>query len=114
VVALAGAERLDDGVRFLYHAGGVRRARATCAGEARSRRAARGDRGPLSSHAGRALPQSRAFVVQFHADADLARGRVSGRVEHVASAETAHFQSWHELLAFMARLVPEPPSGTSR
>lgn len=48
---------------------------------------------PLSVH--------RAFVVQFRAETDTAHGRVAGRIEHVASRETASFGSWAEMQTFM-------------
>lgn len=60
---------------------------------------------PLSVH--------RAFVVQFRAETDATHGRVVGRIEHVASQETAPFQSWAEMQAFMAQVLvqirPRPP-----
>ena len=55
------------------------------------------DQPPLSPH--------RAFVVQFRAETDVARGRVAGRVEHVVSGQATHFHSLEELLAFMARVL---------
>ena len=54
-----------------------------------------------------ALPAQRAFVVQLHAAADLAQGRVSGRVEHVVSGQAAHFCTLDGLLAFMARVLAD-------
>ena len=54
---------------------------------------------PLSVH--------RAFVVQLRTEADIAHGRVEGRVEHVVSGQAAHFDSLAELLAFMARVLHE-------
>ncbi|MDH3237110.1 MAG: hypothetical protein OEM42_06440 [Deltaproteobacteria bacterium] len=48
---------------------------------------------PLSVH--------RAFVVMFRAETDAAHGRVAGRIEHVASRQTAPFRSWTEMQAFM-------------
>ena len=52
---------------------------------------------PLSIH--------RAFVVQFRAETDAEHGRVAGRIEHVASKETASFRSWAEMQAFMAHVL---------
>ena len=52
---------------------------------------------PLSVH--------RAFVVQFRAETDAAHGRIAGRIEHVASRETASFRSWAEMQAFMAQVL---------
>jgi len=53
------------------------------------------------------LPRHRAFVVQFHTEADLAAGRYTGRVEHVVSGQAAHFHSLAQLLAFIARVLAE-------
>ena len=56
------------------------------------------------------LPAQRAFLVQVHAEAEVAQGRLAGRVEHVVSGQATHFASPEELLAFMARvLTPLPP-----
>ena len=52
---------------------------------------------PLSVH--------HAFVVHFRVNSEVAQGRVSGRVEHVASGQSTHFASLEELLAFMARVL---------
>jgi hypothetical protein len=52
---------------------------------------------PLSVH--------RAFVVQFRAETDAAHGRVVGRIEHVTSGQTAAFQSWAEMQAFMVQML---------
>jgi hypothetical protein len=54
------------------------------------------------------LSADRAFVVQFYADAAVAQGRVSGRVEHVMSGQATHFASLEELLAFITRVLPAP------
>ena len=51
------------------------------------------------------LPAPRAFLVQVHARAEVARGRLAGRVEHVVSGQATHFASPEELLAFMARVL---------
>lgn len=56
----------------------------------------------------RSLPNDRAFVVQFAAGADVARGAVFGRVEHVRSAHGAHFETLDELLAFIDRALSGP------
>jgi hypothetical protein len=39
------------------------------------------------------LPADRAFVVQVHADAIGRQGQVWGRVEHIVSGQTTHFES---------------------
>ena len=51
------------------------------------------------------LPTNRAFVVQFHADADVEQAHCSGRVEHVVSGQVTHFHSREELMAFFARVL---------
>jgi len=50
------------------------------------------------------LPTSRAFVVQIHRDANLQAEQFKGRVEHIVSMQSAHFESLEELVAFMIRL----------
>jgi hypothetical protein len=56
------------------------------------------------------LPAQRAFLVQVHAETELAQGRLAGRVEHVVSGQAIHFASPEELLVFMARvLAPRQP-----
>ena len=47
----------------------------------------------------------RSFVVQFRAETDAAHGRVAGRIEHVASRETASFHSWAEMQAFLEQVL---------
>lgn len=53
------------------------------------------------------LPRNRAFVIQLHAAANVDKGEVQGRIEHVASAESTHFQSVEELVAFMVQVLSE-------
>lgn len=53
------------------------------------------------------LPADRAFVVQLHADAEIAHGQVHGRVEHIVSYQATRFTSLEELLAFVARVLKE-------
>jgi hypothetical protein len=48
-----------------------------------------------------------AFVLQFRAGSDFESGRIEGRVEHIASGQTARFDSVATLLAILARLVKE-------
>ncbi|HET8669454.1 MAG TPA: hypothetical protein VFM05_02155 [Candidatus Saccharimonadales bacterium] len=52
---------------------------------------------PLSVH--------RAFVVHFRTNSDIAQGRVTGRVEHIASGQLTHFTSLEELLTFLGRVL---------
>jgi hypothetical protein len=51
------------------------------------------------------LPANRAFVVQLHADAQPEQGQFRGRVEHIVSYQSAHFESVAELTAFMVRVL---------
>lgn len=52
---------------------------------------------PLSIHS--------TFVVQFRDETDVAYGRIAGRIEHVASRESASFRSWPEMKEFMANVL---------
>ncbi len=52
-----------------------------------------------------ALPADRAFVVQLRADADPARGVVSGRVEHILSGASAPFDSLEQLVDWIRDAV---------
>ena len=54
-----------------------------------------------------ALPVDRAFVVQFSSATSLADGRLGGRVEHVHSGRSAHFESLDQLLAFVGRVLSD-------
>jgi hypothetical protein len=46
-----------------------------------------------------------AFVVHFRLSTEIAQGRIAGRVEHVVSGQSTHFDSLEELLAFVARVL---------
>ena len=48
-----------------------------------------------------------AFVVHLRTNSDVARGPIAGRVEHVVSGQSTHFDSLEELLAFMARVLTQ-------
>jgi hypothetical protein len=65
----------------------------------------------------RPLPAERAFVVQLRAEADVTQQHVVGRVVHVVSGQTAHFDTLDALLAFIDRVLKgirtEPPAGFS-
>ena len=47
----------------------------------------------------------RVFVVQFRRGTNVARGCVTGRVEHVVSGQATHFASVDELLAFIGQVL---------
>ena len=51
-----------------------------------------------------------AFVVQLRTATDFDRGRVEGRVEHIASGRTANFGSAAELLESLAELWKNAPA----
>jgi hypothetical protein len=55
------------------------------------------------------LPTDRAFVVQVHADAAVGQGQVWGRVEHIVSGRTTHFQSVEDLVTFMVQVLTRAP-----
>jgi len=52
---------------------------------------------PLSVH--------RAFVVHFRTSSNVACGPIEGRVEHVVSGQSMHFDSLEELLAFIDQVL---------
>jgi hypothetical protein len=59
-----------------------------------------------------ALEPAGTFVVQLRAGSDVARKRISGRVEHVMSGQSERFASLADLLSFMARRgTPTAPAG---
>jgi hypothetical protein len=58
-----------------------------------------------TTHNPRALSPERAFVVLFHAPDGPNQPPSTGRVEHVSSGQTSHFESWPELIEFVARIV---------
>ena len=51
------------------------------------------------------LSVHRAFVVHFRLSTNIARGQIGGRVEHVVSGQSTHFDSLEELLAFMGQVL---------
>jgi hypothetical protein len=53
----------------------------------------------------RALPVERAFVVHLRPEALPEEGLLVGRVEHVVSGRSEHFDSLPELLAFLGRVL---------
>ena len=50
-----------------------------------------------------ALQPEGAFVVQLHSDAEIELERISGRIEHLKSGDSAPFASLEAMLAFMAK-----------
>ena len=58
-----------------------------------------------------------AFVVHFRVSSNVARDQVAGRVEHVVSGQSIHFNSLEELLAFIDQVlttVRAPPRSKKR
>jgi hypothetical protein len=60
---------------------------------------------PLSPHLG--------FVVQFRVRTDQPETYFAGRVEHMPSGRTAHFQSIEELMQYFVRLLNEETNRSS-
>jgi hypothetical protein len=54
---------------------------------------------------GRPLPAERAFVVQLHVESDVSQRHMVGRVVHVVSGQTAHFETLESLLTFIDRVL---------
>ena len=54
---------------------------------------------PLSVH--------RAFVVYCRTSSNVGRGPIEGRVEHVVSGQSTHFDSLEELLAFIGQVLTQ-------
>jgi hypothetical protein len=52
-----------------------------------------------------AYPTQRAFVVQIHAEVDVAEGEVWGRVEHIVSGQVMHFKTVEALVQFMLQTL---------
>ena len=52
-----------------------------------------------------AYPTQRAFVVQIHAETDVAQSKVRGRVEHIVSGQVTYFQTVEELVQFMVHVL---------
>ena len=52
-----------------------------------------------------AYPTQRAFVVQSHAETDVAQREVQGRVEHMVSGQVTYFQTVEELAQFMVHVL---------
>jgi hypothetical protein len=48
--------------------------------------------------------------VQLHAKADVAHGRITGRVEHVLSGQAVRFQNLDALLEFFTRMLRSYPT----
>ena len=53
------------------------------------------------------LRTDRAFVVQLTASTVISREHIAGRIEHVVSGQSTHFQSLEGLLAFIAQVFGE-------
>jgi hypothetical protein len=52
-----------------------------------------------------AYPARRASVVQIHVEADVAQDEVRGRVEHIVSGQSAHFETVEALVQFIVQVL---------
>ena len=52
-------------------------------------------------------------MVQFHAEAQVAHGHFTGRVEFLVSHQAVHFESLDALMAFIIQMVTEIPQGVA-
>jgi hypothetical protein len=59
------------------------------------------------------LPSGRAFIVQLHAEADIAKGLCTGRVEHIVSYQATHFDALEALVTFMACVLAAHEAATN-
>jgi hypothetical protein len=55
-----------------------------------------------------AYPTQRAFVVQLHAETEVAQHEGRGRVEHIVSGQVTYFQRVEELAQFMVHVLTRP------
>ena len=55
-----------------------------------------------------AYPTQRAFVVQLHAETNVAQSEVWGRVEHIVSGQMTYFQTVEELAQFIVHVLTSP------
>ena len=53
-------------------------------------------------------PHSRAFVLKLHREADIQRGVLRGRIEHVASGMRCEFDGIQQLLGWLASELERP------
>jgi hypothetical protein len=65
------------------------------------------NRGQGAAGRGGALPAERAFVLHLRDDTGGAAERLAGRVEHITSGQTRHFDSLEELVAFLREVVAQ-------
>jgi hypothetical protein len=52
-----------------------------------------------------AYPTQRAFVVQIHAEVNVAQSEVRGRVEHIVSGQVTHFETVEALVQFIVQVL---------
>ncbi|WP_089945646.1 hypothetical protein [Candidatus Entotheonella palauensis] len=69
---------------------------------------------PRASDSASPLSVQRAFVVQFRAAARIEAGRVTGRVEHIASRTATDFDTLEDLLAFFHELLQPSDQNTDK
>lgn len=54
-----------------------------------------------------AYPTQRAFVVQIHAETDVAQGAIRGRAEHIVSGQATHFETVEALVQFIVQVLTQ-------
>ena len=52
---------------------------------------------------------SNSFVIQFQAETEVEPNTLMGRIEHVASNRTTHFNTLEELLTFVNQVLRKRP-----
>ena len=60
-----------------------------------------------SENAMNGLRPASAFLIQFRTDGDPLKGKLAGRIEHVASGKTANFDSIHDLPDLLRQMLEE-------
>ena len=56
---------------------------------------------------------TRAFVVQFHPETDMAAEICRGRVEHIATSRGTRFDSWTGLIGFFEAALAHAQAGAA-
>jgi hypothetical protein len=63
--------------------------------------------GHYSENAMNGLRPATAFLIQFRTDGDQLKGRLAGRIEHVASGKTANFDSVLDVPELLRQMLKE-------
>ena len=62
-------------------------------------------RPPDDTPGGGTLPAERAFVLHLRGDLDPTHDRLAGRIEHIVSGRTFHFESLQQLVEFLRQMT---------